>query len=301
MSLKTLQDKAIKRMGSGMKAIVVTKVLEIIEEAYDEGIYVLITDGYRSYAEQDELYKIGRRGIPGEKIVTNAKGGQSNHNKGIAVDYCLTNKEGTAAYWTVNADWKRVAAIAKSKGFAWGGDWTSFKDNPHLEYTGEITVTPDTKVDAEIITTPSVLEKGDKGTAVKKLQQKLIDKGFKLPKFGADGDYGDETVNAIKSFQKAVKITVDGVYGPVTAKKLDEYKKPSTSNKANSEAIVLYPGHLIKVGSKGKDVERIQRAVGVTADGIFGNATKKAVQAYQKRHGLDVDGIVGKNTWNKMF
>lgn len=300
MSLKTLQDKAIKRMGSGMKAIVVTKVLEIIKEAYDEGIYVLITDGYRSFAEQDALYAQGRT-KPG-KIVTNAKGGQSNHNFGIAVDFCLTNKEGTAAYWTVNKDWKRVAAIAKSKGFEWGGDWTSFKDNPHLEYTGKITVVPEeTKVGSEIVTTPSVLEKGDKGTAVKKLQQKLIDKGFKLTKYGADGHYGDETVNAVKSFQKAVKITVDGVYGPVTAKKLDEYKKPSTSNKTNSEAIVPYPGHLIKVGSKGKDVERIQRAVGVTADGIFGSATKKAVQAYQKRHGLEADGIVGKNTWNKMF
>lgn len=159
----------------------------------------------------------------------------------------------------------------------------------------------ETKVDSEIVSSPSVLEKGDKGNAVKKLQQKLIDKGFKLTKYGADGHYGDETVNAVKVFQKAVKITVDGVYGPVTAKKLDEYKKPSTSNKTNSEAIVPYPGHLIKVGSKGKDVERIQRAVGVTADGIFGNATKKAVQAYQKRHGLEVDGIVGKKTWNKMF
>lgn len=300
MSVETLKNKAIKRMGSGMKAIVVTKVLEIIEEAYDEGIYVLITDGYRSNAEQDELYAQGRT-KPGN-IVTNAKGGQSNHNKGIAVDYCLTNKEGTAAYWTVNADWKRVAAIAKSKGFAWGGDWTNFKDNPHLEYTGKITIEPEkTEVGSEIITSPSVLEKGDKGTAVKKLQQKLIDKGFKLPKFGADCDYGDETVNAVKAFQKAVKITADGVYGPVTAKKLDEYKKPSASTKTDSEAIVPYPGHLIKVGSEGKDVERIQRAVGVTADGIFGNATKKAVQAYQKRHGLDVDGIVGKNTWNKMF
>ncbi|AYV74493.1 M15 family metallopeptidase [Bacillus sp. PK3-056] len=140
MSLKTLQDKAIKRMGA-VKPIVKEKVLDIIEQAYNEGIYVLITDGYRSYAEQDALYAQGRT-KPG-KIVTNAKGGQSNHNFGIAVDFCLTNKEGTAAYWIVNKDWKRVAAIAKSKGFEWGGDWTSFKDNPHLEYTGKITVTPE--------------------------------------------------------------------------------------------------------------------------------------------------------------
>jgi len=298
MSLKTLQDKAVKRMGA-VKPIVKEKVLEIIKESYNEGIYVLITDGYRSNAEQDALYAQGRT-KPG-KIVTNAKGGQSNHNFGIAVDFCLTNKEGTAAYWTVNADWKRVAAIAKSMGFEWGGDWTSFKDNPHLEYTGEIT--PDeTKVDSVIVTTTSVLKKGSQGAAVKSLQQALISKGFKLPKFGADGHYGDETVTAVKELQKAVGITVDGIYGPVTAKKLDGYKKPTTNpSTVDKEAIVPYPGHLIKVGSKGKDVERIQRAVGVAPDGIFGNATKKAVQAYQKRHGLAVDGIVGKNTWNKMF
>lgn len=310
MSVEILKSKAISRMGSGMKAVVVTKVLEIIEEAYKEGIYVLITDGYRSVTEQNKLFAKGRttaqlrnlgitgiEGQPGAAKVTNAYGTQSNHTKGIAVDFCLTNEKGTAAYWTVNADWKRVAAIAKSMGFEWGGDWKSFKDNPHLEYTGKIT--PDeTKVDSVIVTTPSVLKKGSQGAAVKSLQQALISKGFKLPKFGADGHYGNETVTAVKELQKAVGITVDGIYGPVTAKKLDAYKNPSTVDKA---AIVPYPGKIIKVGSKGKDVERIQRAVGVAPDGIFGNATKKAVQAYQKRHGLAVDGIVGKNTWNKMF
>ncbi len=73
--------------------------------------------------------------------------------------------------------------------------------------------------------------------------------------------------------------------------------KPADDNKANPS----YPGKLIKNGSKGKDVERIQRAVGVTADGIFGANTEKAVKAYQKRKGLAADGIVGKNTWNMMF
>ncbi|WP_442780551.1 M15 family metallopeptidase [Bacillus sp. Au-Bac7] len=64
-----------------------------MEQAHNEGIYVLITDGYLSYAEQDALYAQGRT-KPGE-IFTNANGGQSKHNFGIVVDYCLTNKEGT--------------------------------------------------------------------------------------------------------------------------------------------------------------------------------------------------------------
>lgn len=62
-----------------------------------------------------------------------------------------------------------------------------------------------------------------------------------------------------------------------------------------------YPGKLIKIGAKGKDVERIQRAVGVKPDGVFGKATESAVKAYQKRKGLSADGIVGAKTWGVMF
>ncbi|SEU04063.1 LysM domain-containing protein [Salinibacillus kushneri] len=69
----------------------------------------------------------------------------------------------------------------------------------------------------------------------------------------------------------------------------------------NLDAIVPYPGHLIKRGSEGKDVKRIQRAVGVKADGIYGPKTEAAVKDYQKRHGLKVDGIVGPETWAVMF
>lgn len=150
----------------------------------------------------------------------------------------------------------------------------------------------------------SVLKKGSSGSAVKTLQNKLISKGFSLPKYGADGDYGDETVSAVKALQKAAGIAVDGIYGPATAKALDSYKKPAakkTTSKASGSAVVPYPGKLIRKGSRGKDVERIQRAVGVKADGIFGSGTESAVKAYQKRKGLSADGIVGPATWNMMF
>jgi peptidoglycan L-alanyl-D-glutamate endopeptidase CwlK len=54
----------------------------------------------------------------------------------------------------------------------------------------------------------------------------------------------------------------------------------------------------------GKDVERIQRALGMKekdVDGKYGNDTAKLVKAYQKRKGLKADGIVGKETWNLLF
>ncbi|MFC3016125.1 peptidoglycan-binding domain-containing protein [Virgibacillus litoralis] len=64
-----------------------------------------------------------------------------------------------------------------------------------------------------------------------------------------------------------------------------------------------YPGHYIGQGyvDTGIDVERIQRAVGVKPDGIYGPITEAAVRDYQLRHGLQIDGIVGPETWNVMF
>lgn len=70
---------------------------------------------------------------------------------------------------------------------------------------------------------------------------------------------------------------------------------------AQNAAIVPYPGKPLKRGSKGKDVERIQRALKIPVDGIFGKQTEAAVKAYQKRKGLTADGIVGPKTWNMLF
>lgn len=57
------------------------------------------------------------------------------------------------------------------------------------------------------------LKKGDTGDDVREMQRDLIKLGFKLPEFGVDGDFGSETENAVKAFQKAVNVTVDGVFG----------------------------------------------------------------------------------------
>lgn len=60
------------------------------------------------------------------------------------------------------------------------------------------------------------IRKGDKGTAVKVLQRMLIAAGCELPRYGADGDCGAETVEAVKAFQTTHSLTVDGVCGPLT-------------------------------------------------------------------------------------
>lgn len=100
----------------------------------------------RTFAEQDKLYAQGRNGNKG-KVVTNAKGGESFHNYGLAVDIVLlVDKDGNgskeSASWETNvdfdgdglSDWQEVVKIFKQYGWTWGGDW-KFTDRPHFEKT----------------------------------------------------------------------------------------------------------------------------------------------------------------------
>lgn len=98
-----------------------------------------ITYTLRTIAEQDALYAQGRT-KPGN-IVTNAKGGQSWHNWGLALDFCLL-VDGKAEWnlkkdWDGDnvADWMEVVKIFKRYGFSWGGDWKKLVDSPHFEMT----------------------------------------------------------------------------------------------------------------------------------------------------------------------
>ena len=61
-----------------------------------------------------------------------------------------------------------------------------------------------------------VLRKGDKGDDVKWVQEALIKKGYRLPKYGADGDFGTETVKAVKMFQRNNGLEDDGAVGKLT-------------------------------------------------------------------------------------
>lgn len=100
-----------------------------IAEAKKQGINLIVTQGLRTIEEQNKLYAIGRT-IKGSKV-TNAKGGESNHNYGCAID--VVPVSGGKALW--NCDWNKIGRIGKSIGFSWGGDWKSFPDRPHFEYT----------------------------------------------------------------------------------------------------------------------------------------------------------------------
>ena len=103
------------------------KVLAFINKADKQGIKLRVTDGIRTFEEQNELYAQGRT-KPGN-IVTNAQGGESYHNYGLAVDVVEMVK-GKPVY--NNPNWEKIAAIGKSFGFVWGGDFKRIKDKPHF-------------------------------------------------------------------------------------------------------------------------------------------------------------------------
>lgn len=76
--------------------------------------------------------------------------------------------------------------------------------------------TNNTNTNAGSGTTLPTLRKGNKGSYVTLLQTLLLNKGYKLPKYGADGSFGNETLEAVKQFQRDVGLTVDGVVGKMT-------------------------------------------------------------------------------------
>ncbi|WP_338532555.1 M15 family metallopeptidase [Paenibacillus peoriae] len=113
----------------------------LIDFAYVCGVPIVITQGLRTIDEQNGLYAQGR--TKSGQIVTNARGGYSYHNFGVAIDFVLLLPDGKNVSWDMQrdgdgdgiADWDEVVAEAKRIGWNWGGDWRSFKDYPHFEMT----------------------------------------------------------------------------------------------------------------------------------------------------------------------
>jgi hypothetical protein len=115
---------------------VATRARAMIELLSQAGVEILITQGLRTWEEQDALYAKGRTVPPiGKKfIVTNARGGQSYHNFGLAFDIVVLDALGKFDWNDKHPGWIAASKAGKSVGLEWGGDWKTFKDIPHYQY-----------------------------------------------------------------------------------------------------------------------------------------------------------------------
>ena len=170
------------------------------------------------------------------------------------------------------------------------------------------------------------LEKGDEGPSVINLQQNLKAAGFyQAP---VTKVYDVSTQEAVRRFQRAAGLPVDGIVGASTLQKLESWqaKKPSTTNTQAKKATVVStqakkpsntssarsaasqrrnPNYLAK-GDEGGDVRVLQERLRVAgfyygnATGIFGPITEEAVKRFQDSYKLSVDGIAGPTTLGKL-
>jgi peptidoglycan L-alanyl-D-glutamate endopeptidase CwlK len=100
----------------------------LVTKAAADGITIKVISGLRTYDEQNDLYAQGRT-KPG-RIVTNARGGHSNHNFGIAFDVGVF--EG-GQYLDESPKYKAVGVLGMDLGLEWGGNWKTIQDEPHFQ------------------------------------------------------------------------------------------------------------------------------------------------------------------------
>lgn len=170
----------------------------------------------------------------------------------------------------------------------------------------------------------SPIRQGDNGTAVFTLQRQLnrITKDYPfLGKLTVDGIFGSRMAATVRAFQKQFNLTADGVVGRqtwykisyiyVSVKDLAELtSEGETSTGTLSDG--TWNGTVLSTGSSGSAVEQVQfwlntlaqytsSIPSVTVDGVFGSGTAAAVRAFQRKYGLTVDGVVGRDTWTELY
>ena len=132
-----------------------------------------------------------------------------------------------------------------------------------------------------------------------------------IPQLTVDGVFGPITQSAVMAFQRYFGLSPDGIVGPITWGALIREFQADTATPPTPPVTPGgpdFPGTLLRVGSRGDDVRRIQtwlnsvrdRVPGIaqlTVDGVFGPITQGAVMAFQRHFGLSPDGIVGPITW----
>lgn len=168
----------------------------------------------------------------------------------------------------------------------------------------------------------SPLRRGSVGPNVVVVQTELnrISQNYPaIPKvYPVDGIYGAQTEASVRRFQEVFNLTADGVVGPATWYALIRlYTAVTNLSELRSQGQTFYSiswanTNPIQLGDRGIRVEQLQYMLNVlsayipeipalTIDGVFGNATRNAVIAAQRRFGLPQTGIVNDPTWEKIY
>ena len=191
-------------------------------------------------------------------------------------------------------------------------------------YFGEdITLVRDAPIGGITESYPGVaLRPGTSGNEIRRIQLQLnrISANYpSIPKItNPDGNYGTETEAAVREFQRIFSLTPDGIIGRATwyaiqriyggVKRLSELASEGIS----PEDITYLRETTLEEGDRGSGVRELQYLLAfvgnfvdtlpvISVDGIFGNETRTAAEAFQEAYGLPVTGIVDTRTWNTLY
>jgi peptidoglycan hydrolase-like protein with peptidoglycan-binding domain len=152
-------------------------------------------------------------------------------------------------------------------------------NTPEPDPTDEPTATP------YVVPDWPLFRNGDQAPEVTAIQHLLRSLGYNL---NPDGIFGPQTRQQVIAFQNAKNLSADGIVGPNTW-------------------AALIQGNMIDQGDTGQAVRALQVLLrekfgynAVAVDGDFGPITRDAVEDFQDEYDLDVDGIVGPNTWQAL-
>jgi peptidoglycan hydrolase-like protein with peptidoglycan-binding domain len=154
---------------------------------------------------------------------------------------------------------------------------------------------PDVSSVSTLVGGSSLLRLGARGTAIGQLQQFLGGIGHDVGP--ADGIFGPKTLAGIRQFQERQGLNPDGVIGSKTRNAISRLAAALPA-----AAVLDKNGRVLRPGARGGDVRQIQEILALTghnpggADGVFGPKTQAAIEAFQAKAGLKIDGKIGPNT-----
>lgn len=235
---------------------------KFLEKCKQENFPVTIYFTYRTVKEQNELYAKGRT-TRGPKV-TNARGGYSYHNYGLAFDAApLVNGK---IDWNNVSLFEKMGQIGMSVGLEWGGNWKSFKDTPHFQWTGGLTI-------KELLAGKRPVAPSDSNL--------IIDEN-KLPNVSYVGLL---KLKDIKTFQKDMGLQVDGLIGAKTKAVINQILQMPKLQKGDDNVVVRY----------------LQYRLMIEIDGDFGAKTEKALKDWQEKNKLTPTGICSEKEWDLLI